>query len=481
MQETPLEEIIYKAPDDSPTTLKLTKKPQFNFYLYLVAAIANLLGFSTGTAIVWVAPVLPKLLSSKNLQDSPLGRIITHSEGAWIAGLLPLGAIFGPFLAGKIADKIGRKKSLIGLALIKVVSLLITAYATSISLYYVSRFMIGVAIGTIFAVLPMYLAEIAENHNRGTLACSMGVFIAIGFNFTFLLGPYLTVQNFCLVCLTPLVVFVPSFLILCPETPVFLAVKHERGKLVKSLQKIRNDNFEPELTLLEASQQSQQVTSGIKTLLKTKSLRKGLIISLGLISLQQSAGVSAIMSYLQTIFEATGSKFAPEICAMIIGSFQVVGTLLASTIVDKAGRKILLLCSSAGMSITLLLLALYFYLQGYKFAIVAKLSWLPVLSLVVFVLSFSFGLGPVPWAVMAEIFPANVRSLAASLTSITCFINTFVVTVTFPSMALFFGMSNCFLIFAAICMAGTFFIYKVLPETKGRSLQEIQKLLEGQK
>ncbi|XP_972238.1 facilitated trehalose transporter Tret1 [Tribolium castaneum] len=470
MQEIPLDEIAHK--DTSPAP----KRPKLNFYLYLVASIANLLGFSTGNAIVWVAPVLPKLLSSA---DNPLGRVITHSEASWVAGLLPLGAIFGPFLAGKIADKIGRKKSLLVLALIKVGSLLITAYAHSIWLYYVSRFSIGVAIGTVFAVLPMYLAEIAQNHNRGTLACSMGVFIAIGFNFTFLLGPYLTIQNFSLVCLAPLAVFLPCFVILCPESPVFLATKHERKQLVKSLLKLRNQSIETEIALLETSQNREPTTSGLTNLLKTKSLRKAFVISLGLISLQQSAGVSAIMSYLQTIFEATGSKFAPEICAMITGTFQVFGTVLASTIVDKAGRKILLLCSSAGMSVTLLLLAVYFYLQGHKFAVVAKLSWLPVLSLVVFILAFSFGLGPVPWAVMAEVFPASVRSLAASATSVTCFVNTFVVTVAFPSMALFCGMSNCFLIFAMICLVGTVFIYKVVPETKGRSLQEIQKLLEG--
>lgn len=498
MQDLPLEEVVYKSSSEAPTpTFLKPNRPKYNFYLYFVAGIgksplktpnlmflviANLLGFSTGTAIVWVAPVLPKLLSDQNLDENPFGRPITHSEASWIAGLLPLSAIFGPILAAKISDKIGRKNTLMILALVEVVSLLVTAYAKTIFLYYVSRFLIGVAVGTCFAVLPMYLAEIAENHNRGSLSCSMGTFIAVGFNFTFLVGPYLSVKNFCLVCISPLALFLPSFFFLCPETPIFWAIKHDEKKLNQSLQTLRNktpQEIQIELTnIVDVTNQSHESKSGITDLIKSKPLRKGLIISLGLISLQQSGGVSAILSYLQTIFEATGSKFAPEVCAMITGSFQVLGTVLASSIVDRAGRKILLLSSCIGMSLTLLLLSLYFYLQSNKFEIVTKLSWLPVLSLVLFILSFSFGLGPVPWAVMAEIFPANVRSLAASLTSITCFVNTFIVTVSFPSLSLFFGMSNCFLIFAGICVGGTLFVYKVLPETKGKSLQEIQKLLE---
>jgi sugar porter (SP) family MFS transporter len=481
----PLQEVVYKATtqDNTSAVLKPDSKSQTAPFLYFAALIANLLAFTSGIAFGWTSPVLPKLMKSADA-DNPLGRVITQDEASWIAGLVCLGAIFGPLVAGAAADKFGRKRTLQIVAFPMAISLVMAAYAKTVLLLYISRTLLGIGVGSVFTVLPMYLGEIAEDHNRGALGCSFGAFMSLGLLFSFLVGPFLSVCNFCLVSVVPLIIFISIFSMSVPETPQFLASVNKTKELESSLTKLRKKSYgeiQKELANIDKSiAEESQNKGGIGDLFKFKGLRKGLVITLGIIALQQLAGINPVLAYMQTIFDAAGSGLAPEISTIIIGAVQTLAMSSTYFLVDRLGRRILLVSSALGSSLSLLALGFYFYRKSHQYNVEA-ISWLPVSSLVSFIITFNIGLGPLPWAVMAELFPPNVKSVASSLTSFTCFGTGFLITLFFPTLSHLLGMAQSFWICATVCLIGAIFVYFMLPETKGKSIQEIQKLLEGNK
>ena len=415
--------------------------------------LANLLAFTCGIAYGWSSPAIPKMNGSIDPNDLHLTYPINSSEESWIVSLLSIGAIIGPIFAGKLADKLGRKKTLIVLVCPILAAFLMMAFAKTVIEFYFARFIMGLDVGSVFMILPMYLVEIAEDHNRGTLGCLMGVFLSLGTLFAYLTGPYLSVQNFCLVCTVPMLIFLPLFSVWNPESPQYLAARNNPEQLKTCLSKLRNQPVEAvEKEIVSMTHMIQELNrnkGGIKELFSARNLRKGLIISVVLISLQQFSGINAVLSYMQTIFSATQSELSPEISSLVVAIIQVCVTLLTSVLVDRVGRKVLLLTSLTGSAISLIALATYFFLLDNHFN-VSALSWLPVLSLVVFIISYNLGLASVPWAVIAEIFPPNVKSLALTLTTVVCFIGASIITLYFPSMVSFFGMASSFWIFGGV-------------------------------
>ncbi|RZC43308.1 uncharacterized protein BDFB_003458, partial [Asbolus verrucosus] len=477
--DTPLEEVEYKPITNSCEVLKPEMKSKSeSYFLYLASSVANLTAFVAGLAFGWTSPVLPKLNGNVDPDNNPLGYPITSLEESWIAGMLSLGAIFGPLISGPMANKIGRKKTLLIMACPMVLSLVMSAFATTVLLFYIARLLMGVGAGSIYTVLPMYLSEIGETHNRGTLGCLMTVFITFGFLFTYSAGPFLTVRNFCLVCTVPLLIFIPVFFIWIPETPQFLALVDDQRGLEASLSKLRNktpSEIQKELLEIQRNvQEDVQSESGVKELFRSRIHRKALTIVVALIIFQQFAGINAVLSYMQAIFDATGSGLAPEVSTIIVGSVQVCTAVFTSSIVDRLGRRILFLTSSTGSGLSLVALGVYFYLKTHQFD-VGAIGWLPVSSLLVFIVSFNLGYAPLPFAVMAELFPPSVKPVASTINSVVCFVACFVITSFFPSLSLILGMAQSFWVFAFMCALGTTFIYLMLPETSGRSLQEIQR------
>ena len=309
----------------------------------------------------------------------------------------------------------------------------------------------------------------------------MAIFVASGMTVTLIIGPYLSIPIFSLVCATPIFIFVPIFVILGPETPPFLASTNDVKNLAKSLFKLRNNSPEEihkEMDrILEAAERTSSQNSGrLQDLFQVAYLRRTLLISTTLCLFQQGVGFGCVVSYMQIIFEASKANLASEFCVMIVGTCQLLGTLLSSIIVDRAGRRMLLLGSTFGIFVALSTLGLYFWLKNNQFQL-DGFSWLPILCLSVFIVSFGLGLGPVAWVVMAEVFPPNVKSYAASIVGCSTFVLSFIVVVAFPHLSLVLGMAKCFVMFSVVSLAGCVFIYWMVPETKGKTLEEIQRSL----
>jgi MFS family permease len=245
---------------------------------FVIFTSANVLALAVGVAFSWTSPVLPKLNGSVDPDNNPLGRPITSSEESLITSLLSLGSLIGLVPAGMAADKLGRKKTLLILACPVVLSFLMMAFAQSVYLFFIARFLMGLGAGSVFIILPMYLGEIAEDHNRGIMSCLMGNFNSSGLVFAFTIGPYLSVQWFCLVCLIPLLIFIPIFWIWNPETPQYFASIGDQKELEKSLLKLRSKSIDGiQKEALEISRMVQELSKnkgGVRELFVTQSSRK---------------------------------------------------------------------------------------------------------------------------------------------------------------------------------------------------------------
>lgn len=442
---------------------------------------ANLSAFVCGTAFGWTSPEIPKLNGDVEPDRNPLGpNPLTKDQISWIGSLLPVGAAIGPFAAGYAADKIGRKKTLLISIVPFIVAFLMCAYAKTVTLFLISRFLIGLGTGAIFTVLPMYVGEISEDAVRGALGTFMQLFITFGLLFSYGIGPYTTVAHFNLACVIPALLFLCIFFMYIPESPYFLIAANDKDAAEKSLKKLRSSEaVEKELESIKKSvEESLADKASFFDIFKSKGLTKALALSVGLVAFQQFSGINAILFYTQTIFAATGSTIPADISTIIIGIVQILGSFIGPALVDKKGKRFLLLFSAAGMMVSQAALGTYFYLKD-SGKDVHAIFWLPVLCLVGYMVTYSAGFGPLPWAVMGELFPSNVKSSASTATASICWILGFLITKFFSSVSDVIGNAGSFWIFAVCCALAGIFVYKFLPETSGKSLQEVQDILNG--
>lgn len=326
----------------------------------------------------------------------------------------------------------------------------------------------------------MYLGEISQAHNRGKFGSAMGVLITLGIIYPFSIGPHLSIPIYSLSCAVPLIVFIIVFAVFMPESPYYLVTVGNIEGADQSLRKLRRHGTDVSAELTEIKQsvdQERQNTVGVKDLFMSASGRKAIYISFGLVALQQFAGISPLLSFLKTIYEAAGSTIPPNICTIITGTIQVLSNTACIFMVERMGRKMLLQISCIFSFLSMTVLGIYFYLKSQNFD-VQPVFWLPITCLIVYMLVFSFGLGPLPWTVMGEIFPSNVKGIASAMTSTTSFVASCLVTFLFPILSEILGMAGGFWLFAFFCFIGYFFVHFVLFETKGKSLGEIQRYLQ---
>jgi sugar porter (SP) family MFS transporter len=446
--------------------------------VYISALAGNLISFGAGTSLSWSSPILPRLNDS-DVHSIPFGRQITAEENSWIGSLLALGAVFGPLLFGYGADKFGRKPTIISLGVPFLVSYLILAFAEIVPLYYFARFLIGVAVGGLFTVLPMYIGEIAEDTNRGGLGSVMNIFITSGTLLSYGIGPYIPMIAFNIILAVIPAIFMISFFFLAPESPHYFVSKGNYEAAARSLDKLRGATGKNDKELEDIKTAIEKTGKGtVFDIFKSKGLIKAFIISLALVGLQQMSGINAVLFYAETIFSASGSGLEAATASIIIGVVQFATSFVTPLMVDRLGRKMLLYFSAIGMLISEIPLGVYFYLKN-NGDNVDSISWLPTVSLVVYIITYNCGFGPLPWAVMGELFPSNVKSIASALTAVFCWFIGFLIAKFFQSLVDAIGMGPSFWLFAGFCGFAFFFTLFYVVETKGKSLQEIQDILKS--
>lgn len=432
---------------------------------------------SAGTAIGWSAPVIPQL---ENATTAPFP--VTKSESSWIGAFLPVGALFGAIPGGILADKVGRKLTILSLAGPFLINWGLIVIANSATLMIVGRFFAGLSTGAICVTGSMYIGEFAETEIRGVLGSYFQLFLCVGILISFVLGAFLDYVQLSLTLAVIPIIFVITFKFM-PESPVYLMTIGKRTQAEDAIRWFRGKNYNV-TPVIEEIQHTIDATAGkessVADLFKTRGNLRAFISSLGLMLFQQFSGINAVIFYTVTIFELAGSSLNPKVAAILIGSIQVVMAYIAATIIDKAGRKIFLSLSGGIMFICLGGIG-FFFQQKESDVDVSNIGWLPLSCLLLYIVGFCLGYGPIPWMIMGELFTPELKGVASGIAVLTNWFLTFVVTKSFDSMVAAFGISGTFFTFMAFVFAGLVFVQVVLPETRGKSLQEIQDELNGRK
>ncbi|XP_055850759.1 facilitated trehalose transporter Tret1-like [Episyrphus balteatus] len=445
--------------------------------VYLATICANLSSFAIGTCLGWTSPILPKLIN--NTEDSPLDFKINSEQEAWISSLIALGALVTPFVAGPLAGMIGRKWTMLSSSLFFLIAYILLLLAHDVWLIYIARLIQGFGVGFIMTVQPMYVGEIATDDCRGALGSFMQLFIVSGILYAYAVGPYVSYVALQWACLVIPIIFAVLFFFF-PESPYYFIEKGRKLDAIKSLQFLRGQSTEgvqDEMTAIQASVEESMANKGsFVDVFRGAGNRKALLISVGLISFQQLSGINVVLFNSETIFKKANTGIDPAIATIIIGAVQVVSSGVTPLIVERLGKKAILLMSSSVMCIGLAALGTFFYIQDTGDA--SGILWLPVPALILFVIVYCLGFGPLPWAVMGEMFPGNIKPIASSIVASTCWIFGFVITRWYPALDAL-GAYYAFYLFTIFCGIGFFFVLFIVMETKGMSLQEIQNRLNN--
>jgi sugar porter (SP) family MFS transporter len=439
----------------------------FFIIISMVAALAGIL-FGYDTAVISGAI----LFINKNFH-------LTNFQNGIVVASVLLGAAIGSIMSGRMADRFGRKPLLIFVSLIFIVSSIWAAMAQGVYTLIFARILVGIAIGIASYTAPLYISEIAPPQHRGAmvslnqLAISIGMLIAYGVDYFFASTAHNWRWMFASGALPAIGLLVGMFFL--PYSPRWKVANNKINDASRILKRIRGQtNVQNELKAIEESMRVKQ--KGYRGLF-TKVLRPVLIIGIGLAIIQQVTGINTILYYAPTIFVMTGfeSNTAAILSSISVGITFVLFTVLSIFLVDRIGRRPLLLWGLAGMCVGLVLLAISFYLKG--LVPTELMTLITLLSMLLYIASFSVSLGPIMWLLITEIYPLPIRGVGASLATTVNWVSNMLVALTFLTLTTWLSVSGTFLLYFFLGILSLVFIYKLVPETKCVTLEKIEENL----
>ncbi|CAM6098701.1 unnamed protein product [Calypogeia fissa] len=441
-------------------------------WVYITTFFAVMGNIALGFGLGYTAPIQAEMQADLNLSTS---------QFSTVGSLITLGAMAGAIISGRVADYFGRKGGLILSCIPSIGGFLLVAFAQSTIPLYVGRFATGLAGGVVCFIVPTLVAETAPRHLRGSLGTMQQFSITVGILLAYALGIFMSWRLLAAAGTIPCIISLIGF-IFVPESPFWLAKLEKAEDLELSLQKFRGKdyNISHELSDIKATAEAAKHEPKSKlTDLFQKRYMRPLLVGCGVMALQQLSCVNGVLLYSTAILLAAGVPSA-TLAALSIAVLQVIMTLTSAGLVDRAGRRLLLLVSSSGMTISLFFVALSFYVK--ETADEATMSSgmeifidiLALASLLVFIATFSIGYGPVPWVIMSEIFPHNVKANAGSMASLVNWSSAWLITMTF-NFLLEWSTSGSFWLFSAINLCSVIFVALWVPETRGKTLDQIEQ------
>ncbi len=435
-------------------------------FIYVIAAFAGLGGFLFGYDTGAISGAL--LYIKKDMT------LTTFQQELVVAVLLFCAAMSAPF-AGISADRFGRKKVVIAAALFFIVGALLMAFTPGYKLLILGRAFVGVAIGFASMTVPLYVAEMSPPNIRGLCVSlnqfliTVGILVAYGVDLSFsgIDGGWRWMLG--LPMIPAAILLIAMFFL--PESPRWL-IKHGHKERAKTIfKKLGMSDIEMEGTLQEISKTASHQKSDFKQLLKP-SIRPALVIGILLAVFQQISGINTVIYYAPTLLASIAKEtdVAALIATVGIGSVNVFITAIALYLLDRVGRRPLLLVGTSFMIISLIILGMEKWIpHGEEW-----ITWIYNGSLFLYIAGFAIGLGPVAWLFIAEIYPMRIRGVAMSCATFANWAANFIVAITFLSLLNTLGPSLTFWFYAVIAICTFLFIYFYIPETKGKTLEEIE-------
>ena len=456
-------------------------KTQSNFYLFLIALISAMGGFLFGYDWVVIGGAKPFYEQYFGIAGNPVMQ-------GWAMSSALIGCLFGALSAGKLSDRLGRKPILILAAGLFICTAVGTGAVHSFTFFNVFRLVGGFAIGIASSLSPMYIAEIAPAHLRGRfvsinqLTVVLGILtsqivnwqiaepVALGATHEMIRESWNGQMGwrwmFWAMTVPAALFFVFSFIL--PESPRWLASSGKREAALKVFTRMGGKEYAvTELAAIEAASACQTQEGGFRQLLNP-AMYKVLTIGVVMAILQQWCGINVIFNYAQEIFMAAGYGVSDVLMNIVVtGITNVIFTILAMFVVDRWGRKALTLIGSFGLAIIYSFMgaAYYFHITGIVLLIIVVMA----------IACYAMTLATVMWVIISEIFPNRIRGVAMSVCTFALWAACFILTYTFPMLNSGLGAAGTFWLYGLICLGGGIFVVFRLPETKGKSLEEIEK------
>ncbi|CAH1104865.1 unnamed protein product [Psylliodes chrysocephalus] len=399
------------------------KWKSFNWFLHFATIAANVFSFAIGHLLAWNSPVLTQF-KSNDTDVNPIGRPITELEVSIGASIIPIGSTIGTLLVGKPADIYGRKRILNYLAAGGAASFAAISFASSIYVYFIFLTTASICISAGFVIVPVYVIEMAEDKNRGKLGCYSSVIITVGELYVYALGTVTNLLKLSLLCGLPFLLFITITAFL-PESPIFLSSKGNKTEALVALRKLRKNKSMSEINkeckekekMLDST--SKEEIKDIGVLFKTRSARKALLLSVGIRLTQQLSGFFVVSSFLAPLFTETGISLSADVLTIIVSSVNILVAILALNIIEKTGRRFLLLTAIFVDGLSMLVLGLYFVFKENNFVIPDGVKVIPIIAILTFLWMFTLGLSNVPFIVISELLPNEARTVGSSLVLVT--------------------------------------------------------------
>ncbi|KAG5628043.1 hypothetical protein H5410_013261 [Solanum commersonii] len=436
--------------------------------------------FEFGSCVGYSAPTQSEIRNDLNL---------TLAQYSMFGSIITIGAMIGAITSGRIADFIGRKGAMRMSAIFCITGWLAVYFSMGALVLDMGRFLTGYGIGIFSYVVPVYIAEIAPKNLRGGLTTINQLMIVCGSSVAYLLGTVITWRNLALTGILPCT-FLLVGLLFIPESPRWLVSFQHEMDYIQAKVGLEKE-FEVALRKLrgkdaDVSREATEIQAYVDTLQSLPKTRildlfgskyiRSVIIGVGLMVFQQFIGINGIGFYASQTFESAGLSNS-NIGTISYAVVQVPITIVGAFLMDRSGRRPLLMVSATGTFLGCFLTGASFYLKGNDIL----LEWVPILAVsgvLVYISAFSIGMGAVPWVIMSEIFPIHVKSAAGSLVVLVNWLGAWAVSYTFGFL-MAWTSTGTFMLYAGFSVLTILFVAKVVPETKGKTLEEIQAIINS--
>ncbi|XP_015918280.1 facilitated trehalose transporter Tret1 [Parasteatoda tepidariorum] len=441
-----------------------------NRKVFLVASAALMNAVTVGIASTYSSA------ATENMKNGKLNP--SDVEVSWIGSILPLGAILGGLIAGYLSDRIGRKGVMLYQSLILVLGWLFIAYAPNLMFVYIGRFMTGICCGLICVVTPMYVIEISTAEMRGNLGSRFQLFICKGIIISSILGVFLPWQWF---AIAGAVVGVSALLcvLFIPESPRWLVLQNKQSEAVEAVNFLYGSTGASSVNQLVSESLNIESSSIALHEILHPTFYKPAFLSIILMIFQQFSGSNAILYYTVSIFKQAGSFINPVFSNLLVAVAMYIFTLIATFSMDVIGRKKALYLSGMVTAISLSAMSVYLLVSSHDNKFKSNFSFMPLVCLIIYIAGFSLGLGPIPWLMMSEMSPVRGRGIICGLGTAFSWFFAFIVTKTFLQIEDLVGNIGAYWIYSGFCLCVCFFASFFLPETKGRTLEEIENHFAG--